>query len=500
MGTQHAVKIRSINSVSSIATLVDGRAAIRKTLFVLLTVVLLALTASCGGSNEAFPTPEKAPKAVGKITKPALKPSWLTEVSGTAESTDTSGSDARSGALLTTKYVVSYSGDLVSAVNRKTGKTTWRSNIDLHGGVICQTSRLASPATKTFTFSYSDGSGTSLCQNVATISLLDGKVLDQVVLRDVTKSEDAFAVYASSVATAGGRTFVMDSEGAIWRVGAQGKLKVAKQFKTGGDVDYTMATMKDTSTLVVATDSGDRYGDEMLTALKAPKLTERWSVQMSDVIKGVGVPGDREAILDSVEGRMVRLQQGATYYVVTLDPKTGKRAGVLGREAGRGDTPDALMLNRTDEFNNPDLMAFVDNDLIIRNSVRMISRVSPASDKVVWTFDGTKLDLRRGYDDAFLEPGPLSSDRKHLAVTVSNGQSLDIVVLNVKTGKLEARWAVPDKYSRGLSGSPYLRWTDGGFVLVRNPTLYGAASPFEDIPDPRKTTYAAGFFRFPAAG
>ena len=118
----------------------------------------------------------------------------------------------------------------------------------------------------------------------------------------------------------------------------------------------------------------------------------------------------------------------------------------------------------------------------------------------MWDLDLNQVQLES--DDEFalttVLPQGVTADG-YLVASVSNDTSVEIVAVDVKTGRPVARWAVPKEYRNGFQVNPGMTLFDGGIVLTRNFERVGAAhSPTTSTSrSPRATAIDIGVFTFP---
>lgn len=474
---------------------------------VVQAIATMLLLAGCSGGDEDpsdqngadskrsaadVPLPAKKPAATGKIDSPVLKATWLTEAvpADLAAEGDLTLDDFVSGVLVGKKVIVTYAYDRISAVDVKTGKTAWQSTLNMDGGVICSASHPTTPDVSVMTVVHgSDG----WCNQIATVSLKDGSVIDTV---DVAVEADDSIVQLAPIATIGARDYYVDGSGVVRTTTAEGQIEKIATLP-GEDVSRDQLVPVVGENLLVTLTEIDGEVDSVV-GLTVPELTQAWSVPIKQVFPQMRA-GSRPSIVPS-DGKFLSVQGGADHTMVQIDPQTGLPQGQV-VNAGTVDptgASDELMLD-VELYQGQQRFMSVGDDLVVNNTVRKLSRVAVSKGQIAWTFDGRELDLRDGIDDVFLQVGPVVAGGRSILASASNGHSMDLLLLSASTGKLQARWALPEKYAWGLADKPFIQAVDSGVVLVRDPESWNTGRQFDDVEPETGPVFDVGSFAWPAA-
>lgn len=471
-----------------------GSRAVRAAAAAATVLVLVACGSDDTGSEDAegpqdpvkgIPLPPEV-ASTGTITEPALEPRWLDESTGTEESTDAANLDATSGTIVLDDHIVSYGRDIISAVDRTTGKTAWRSDLDMGGGTICDITVPTTPEIEVLTVTYGDE---DFCQDVGRISTDDGH---EVGTREGDERLAGMATYDDV-------SYVVDDVGLVTRYrGDSDEAGQPVRRPRGELIVESVAPVRDPDLLVVRSSLPTDQDRVVLTALSVPDLDVVWRKDVREIApKLVRDAGD--VSLNPLDGRFLSVQVGSENHLVQLDPATGEQVGVRSSDAvyDPDSETDQLGLDLPDLQNDPNKLGRVGEDVIVTNGARALSRVAPDG-AVRWTFDTAGLTLREG-EDAFLGSGPVTPDGTQVLATLHNGRSTDLLAIATESGELVGRWAVPEEYVAGFTRNPYVSLLgNDGVLLTRNLTLFGDTELLYGEPDPRRP-YDAGYFAFPAA-
>ena len=132
--------------------------------------------------------------------------------------------------------------------------------------------------------------------------------------------------------------------------------------------------------------------------------------------------------------------------------------------------------------------------------VRGLTRYSlkTGQDRVGSRPQQVQLDSGEDFPLTTVLPQGITADG-YLVASVSNNTSVEIVAVDVKTGKLVARWAVPEKYRNGFQVEPGVTLFGGGIVLTRNFGAWERAfADYLDVKEPEGDRYDIGVFTFPS--
>lgn len=460
----------------------------------------LALTACTGGDDTkdtggpSLPLPSKAPSARGPAMGPALQPKVLLASSDELEelsgSLDTAQVERRSGAFISGRRVVGYSVDDISGYDLDSGDQLWRAKLDLGGGTVCYVSE-PDRAVKTFTVAYGDS---SYCPNVATIRVSDGKVVSKSdKLNDLVQYEGESAGGAiTHLFTVKGKDYLVDLRGVVWKM-VKGVPEPVARLEAESYFDLYPTPKGDVLIGSRLSDSGRCRVD----GYALPSFEHTWTQESKTLFPDVR----EDCVISAAPGNSAWLGQETAekYYMVQVDPASGE---VLGRadapkdSGGKAAVGEFDLASASNQFDRA--LGMPGGDTIFAQ-VRGLTRYSLKSGKVVWDLDLSQVQLDS--DDEFalttVLPQGVTADG-YLVASVSNDTAVEIVAVDVKTGKLAARWGVPEKYRNGFQVEPGMTLFGDGLVLTRN--FEGWEQTFADYLDrkePEGDKYDIGVFTFP---
>jgi hypothetical protein len=463
-----------------------------------LTLTLTACTGGGGddkdGDDPSLPLPDKAPSARGPASGPALEPKVLLAASDELEeltgALDTAQVQRRSGAFISGQTVVGYSVDDISGYDLKSGEKRWTAELDLEGGTTCYVSQ-PDRAVKTLTVAYGEG---SYCPKLATIRVSDGKVVKKSdKLNELVDFEgDSAGGTINHLFTVKGRDYLVDMHGVVWKM-VKGEPEPITRLEA--DSYYELAPTPKGNVLI-----GSRSSDRArcrVDAYALPSFKPMWTEDSQTLFPEVR----EECGISVVPGNSAWLQvEGSdTYYMAQVDPANGE---VLGRadapkngggKAAKGEFDLASAANQSDRA-----LGMPGGDTIFAQ-VNGLTRYSLKTGKVLWDLDLNQVQLES--DEEFplttVLPQGVTADG-YLVASVSNDTSVEIVAVDVKTGKLVARWAVPKEYRNGFQVEPGMKLFDGGIVLTRNFEAWDFTfAAYKDHKPPEGDRFDIGVFTFP---
>lgn len=464
--------------------------------------VALTLTACTGGGVDAksdepsLPLPAKAPSARGPAIGPALEPKVLLAASDELEeltgSLDTAQVQRRSGAFISGRTVVGYSVDDISGYDLESGDKRWTAKLDLEGGTACYVSQ-PDRAVRTFTVAYGEG---SYCPRLATIRVSDGKVVKKSdKLNELVDYEgDSAGGTINHLFTVKGQDYLVDMRGVVWKM-VKGEPEPVTRLEA--DSYYELAPTPKGDVLI-----GSRSSDRSrcrVDGYSLPSFEPIWTEDSQTLFPEVR----EECGISVVPGNSAWLEvEGSdTYYLAQVDPASGE---VLGRtdapknsggKAAKGEFDLASAANQSDRA-----LGLPGGDTIFAQ-VNGLTRYSLKTGKVMWDLDLNQVQLES--DEEFplttVLPQGVTADG-YLVASVSNDTSVEIVAVDVKTGKLVARWAVPKEYRNGFQVEPGMKLFDGGIVLTRNFEAWDFTfAAYKDLKPPQGDRFDIGVFTFPEA-
>jgi hypothetical protein len=466
--------------------------------------ILLSLSACTGGGDEqkgkdapSLPLPDKAPSARGPAIGPPMVPKVLLASSDDLEelagSLDTAQVQRRSGAFISGRKVVGYSVDDISGYDLESGDRLWTSKLDLEGGTACYVSQ-PDRAVKTFTVAYGKG---SYCPRLATIRVSDGKVV-----RKSDKLND-FATYKGESAggtinhlfTVKGQDYLVDMHGVVWKM-VKGEPRPVTRLEADSYYDLSPTPEGD---VLIGSRSGDRTRCPV-DGYALPSFKPIWTQDSKTLFPDVS----GECGISVVPGSSAWLAQQSSDkdHLVQLAPASGK---VLGRADAPRNSGGRVAKGEFDldsASNQLDQALGLPGGDTIFAQVNGLTRYSlKKTGKVVWDLDLDQVQLESNDENALTTvlPQGVTADG-YLVASVSNDTSVEIVAVNVKTGKLVARWAVPREYRNGFQVNPGMTLFGGGIVLTRNFEDWDFAfADYRDVKPPKGDRFDIGVFTFPEA-
>ncbi|VXC01143.1 PQQ-binding-like beta-propeller repeat protein [Aeromicrobium sp. 9AM] len=470
-------------------------------LAVVAVAVALALTGCTGGGDDkkaedqpSLPLPAKAPSARGPAIGPALEPKVLLAASDDLEeltgSLDTAQVERRSGAFISGRKVVGYSVDDISGYDLTSGDKLWTATLDLGGGTVCFVSE-PDRAVKTFTVAYGEG---SYCPKLATIRVSDGKVTKKSdKLNELVQYEgDSAGGTINHLFTVKGRDYLVDMHGVVWKM-AEGEPQPVTRLEA--DSYYELSPTPKGDVLV-----GSRASDRSrcrVDGYALPSFKPLWTQDAKALFPetsgdcGVSVIPGSSAWLEQETSDKVLMAQ--------VDPANGE---VLGRtdaarnsggKAAKGEFDLASAANQSDQA-----LGMPGGDTIFAQ-VNGLTRYSLKTGKVAWDLDlrQIQLDSDEEFPLTTVLPQGVTADG-YLVASVSNDTSVEIVAVDVKTGRLVARWPVPKEYRNGFQVNPGMTLFDGGIVLTRNFEAWDFTfADYKDLKPPKGDRFDIGVFTFP---
>ena len=466
-----------------------------------VVTIALALSACTGGGDDkkdegdpSLPLPAKAPSARGPAIGPAMEAKVLLasadELEELTGSLDTAQVERRSGAFISGRKVVGYSVDDISGYDLDSGDKLWTSKLDLGGGTVCLVSQ-PDRAVTTFTVAYGEG---SYCPKLATIRVSDGKVL-----KKSDKFND-FAEYKGDSAggtvnhlfTVKGQDYLVDMHGVVWKM-VKGEPQPVTRLKA--DSYYELSPTPKGDVLV-----GSRASDRTrcrVDGYALPSFKPLWTQESRTLF-----PETRdECGVSVIPGNSAWLEQETSYkvHMAQLDPANGE---VLGRtdaprnsggKAAKGEFDLDSAANQSDQA-----LGLPGGDTIFAQ-VNGLTRYSLKTGKVAWDLDlrQIQLDSDEEFPLTTVLPQGVTADG-YVVASVSNNTSVEIVAIDVKTGTLVARWAVPEEYRNGFQVEPGMKLFDGGIVLTRNFEAWDFTfADYRDLKPPKDDRFDIGVFTFP---
>lgn len=451
-------------------------------------------TSDPGERKASLPLPKKAPSARGPATGPALEPKVLLAATDDLEqqtgAIDSALVERRSGAFISGTTVVGYSVDDISGYSLSSGEQLWTAKLDLGGGTVCFVSE-PRRAVKTFTVAYGSS---GFCPNLATVRVSDGAVLK--LSSRISDGQDFEGGRAggsvSQLFTVDGRDHLVDSSGVVWRMSKGEPAPIARLEDRSY---FTLYPTPKGDVLI-----GSRLSDRdtcRVDGYALPSFEHLWTTDSPTLFPDVR----EDCVVSAAAGNPAILSQETadTEYLVQVDPSTGK---VVGRgQAPKTDRPPtakgefdlggaALHLDET--FGLPG------GDTIFPQT-RGMTRYSLATGKVAWDLDLDQLQLEstEDYPLTTVLPQGVTADG-YLVASVSNDTAAEVIAVDVESGRLAARWAVPKEYRNGFQVDPGIDLFAGGLVLTRNFEAYGRAfADYLDVPEPEGDLYDIGVFTFP---
>ncbi|MEV7396119.1 PQQ-binding-like beta-propeller repeat protein [Aeromicrobium sp. NPDC092404] len=463
--------------------------------------LLLALAACTGGGDDtkdkdgpSLPLPDKAPSARGPAVGPALEPKVLLAASDDLEeltgSLDTAQVQRRSGAFISGRKVVGYSVDDISGYDLESGDKLWTADLDLEGGTACYVSE-PDRAVKTFTVVYGEG---SYCPKLATIRVSDGKVMKKSdKLNELAEFEgDSAGGTVNHLFTVTGRDYLVDMHGVVWKM-AKGEPEPVSRLE--GKSYYDLSPTPKGDVLI-----GSRADDRSrcpVDGYELPSFEPIWSEDAETLFPGTGA--DCGVSVTPGSSSWIGQETSESYRMAQLDPDSGK---VLGRAeapknsgggAAKGEFDLASAANQSDRA-----LGMPGGETIFAQ-VNGLTRYSLETGKVLWDLDLNQVQLES--DEEFplttVLPQGVTADG-YLVASVSNDTSVEIVAVDVKTGKLVARWAVPKEYRNGFQVDPGMTLFGGGLVLTRNFEAWDFTfADYKDLKPPKGDRFDIGVFTFP---
>ncbi len=469
----------------------------------LATATILLLTGCTGGGDDekgpSIPLPDKAPSARGPVTGPALEPKVLLaatdELEEQAGALDTAQVERRSGAFVSGRTAVGYSVDDISGYDTVSGDKLWTAKLDLGGGTVCFVTQ-PDRAVKRFTVVYGEG---SFCPHVATIRVEDGKV--------VKKSEALGELGASfegepaggtvnHLFTVKGTDFLVDMRGVVWRMSAAGDPEPVARLES--DRYFALLPTPDGKRLI-----GSRLGsgsDCQVDAYALPSFEPQWSRGTKDLFPDVS----EDCVISPAKGDPAWLAQETSdrQYLVQVDPATGE---VLGRADAPKDRQKPI---GKDEFDVASAALHLDSTLGLPDGEMIfarsggITRYSLATDEIAWELSLDQLELESDEEFPLTTVLPQGvTDDGYLIASVSNGTAAEVVAVEVDSGRLVGRWAVPAEYRNGFQVDPGLTLFGDGVILTRNFEQWEYTfADYQDRKEPEGDRFDIGVFTFPEPG
>ena len=455
----------------------------------------LALSA-CSGSDEksksSLPLPDKAPSSRGPATGPPLEAKVLLAAADDLESTlgddNRSGLDGRAGAFVSGKTAVGYSLDDISGYDVDSGEKLWTAKLDMRGGTVCSASQPDGPV-KNFIVVFGENDS---CRHIATIRVADGKVVAKKSFDQLSVDVGGESLSLTSIDrmwTVKRRDYLMTFDGDVLAAGPKpGALKRVATLET--DSYSSIGATPDGKYLI-----GTRLEDGCkVDAYALPSFKHLWTKSNAELFPDV----DSDCVISLAAGNPSWLAQedDNRHFLVQVDPKTGAEIGRVEGEETEGPSPKGtfdvsaatLFLDTTVGLNDGD-MIFVQPS--------GISRYSLAEEKFDWQLDLSQFELDS--DDEFQSttvlPQAMTKDG-YLVATTSNATDVDLVAIEVSSGKLVGRWPLPDEYRNGFQVNPGVELFDGGVVFTRNFRAW--QQEFDNAGDePEGDRFDIGVFTFP---
>lgn len=462
------------------------------------------LLAGCTGGGDgdkktsegpSLPLPDKAPSARGPAIGPALEPKVLLAATDDLEqqagALDTAQVERRTGAFVSGKTAVGYSVDDISGYDVTSGDKLWTAKLDLEGGTVCFVSQ-PDRAIKQFTVIYGEG---GYCTGVATIKVASGTVVkksDRLQGMVQFQGESAGGSI-NHLFTVKGKDYLVDMRGVVWAMKKSGDPDPVAKLKADSYFGLLPTPGKD---ILI----GSRLGGDptcLVDAYALPSFKPMWTQKNAVLFPDA----DEDCVISAAQGNPSWLSQqvGETQYLVQVDPETGE---VLGRTSGptnaQGPTPAGKLDVASAALHLDSTLGLPGGDMVFAQS-NGISRYSLAKKKMLWDLDLGQLELASDDEYALTDvlPQGVTQDG-YLVASVSNNTEGEVVAVNVKTGKLAARWPLPEEYRNGFQVDPGLALFDDGVVLTRNFEQWEFEfADYKDVKEPKGDRYDIGVFTFP---
>lgn len=479
----------------------------RRLIATLFAGCLLVSACSGGGddSKPSLPLPDKPPSARGPATGPPLEAKVLLAAADDLESTlgdvDESFVERRAGAFISGTTAVGYSVDDISGYDLDTGEELWTSKLDMGGGSVCFASQPRSEVEQ-FTVAYGkDG----YCGAIATISVADGSVLSDVDTLDLQATLDGDDVRGGPIShlfTVDTTDYLIDNSGVVWsqKTPKSDDGEKKKKSKPRWEADTKLADRSyfhlyptpDGKQLI-----GSHTGRECsIDAYALPSFKPLWTKAHDDLIPQK--TDDCVIALANGNPAWMTEQIGTMHHVIQVDPKTGEVLGHVATDAQDETKPAKNELDADVASLYFDATLGLDDGDMIFAQARGISRYSLADEKMDWSLDLTQLEMQSDQDfpTTTVLPQGLTEDG-YLVATVSNNTAAEMVAVEVDTGTLVGRWAIPPEYRNGFQVEPHLTLFDDGVVLTRNFEAWKYAFDGPEEQEPEGDRFDIGVFTFP---
>lgn len=471
----------------------------RRLAAVAVTAVLtLSACTGAGGDDKttdapSLPLPDKVPSARGPAIGPALEPKVLLasadELEELTGSIDAALVQRRSDAFISGRTVVGYSVDDVSGYDLDSGDQLWTAKLDLEGGTICFVSQ-PDRAVKTFTVAYGES---SFCSGVATIRVSDGKVLKKTDMLDGLREFEGESAggSVSHLFTVKGQDYLVDMRGVIWEMVKGEPVAVARLEDNSY---YNLHPTPKGDMLIGTRSSDDRC---RVDAFALPSFEHAWTQESKTLFPEVR----EDCIITAAPGNSAWLAQTTLkkHYLVQVDPATGKVLGKIDapKRTGGGAPKGEFDLDSA-SLHLDQALGLPGGDTVFAQ-MRGLTRYSLETGKIVWDLDLTQVQLEseEDYPMTTVLPQGVTADG-YLVASVSNDTAAEIMAVDVKTGKLVARWAVPEEYRNGFQVDPGMTLFGGGIVLTRNFEEWERTfADYLGVKEPKGDRYDIGVFTFP---
>lgn len=478
---------------------------------------LLALSAACGGDEEA--TKKKAPApvtpdlpsevaSIGTITDPAIKPVWLIRSTGTDEA---STYDARSQGLFVDGDVTVYwAQDTVFGARTKDGKELWRSPVDLKGREI----EAAAPyATKKHEWTYFfDSSELGEGGQLVTVDTRTGTIKAQRGIEG--------AGTQTRIVMSGGEPYVATREG-VYRIidgGEPSLVTPGTAFGNPEKLSLVELAPVPGSDVVVAALRREYVNAEVIAGVEVPSGKVLWKRNLKDFHPKGRINTADPSRFDGrwVVGREYRPDPdgGEEEYerLSTLDPETGKTVAQAVQQRLWGDKQDRrhiLSLNENDTYSSGSfstVLAVPGSRDVLFEDADGISRLDGTKGGLAWTSSTQDARLPSGQTPQWTL-GQLSEDGKTVYALLTSGVSGNVLAIDVASGKVTGRWALPGDYAAGLLQKPLFAVVEDQLVLGRNQDMAGSldeqefddqSGEFKDFSEkPEGALNDVGWFAFP---
>ncbi|MEH3034272.1 MAG: hypothetical protein PGN07_09600, partial [Aeromicrobium erythreum] len=384
----------------------------------------------------------------------------------------------------------------VAGYSLTTGKKLWTAKLDMGTGSICWFSDPDSSKVKTVSLAFSTDA--RLCTRVVTLSVATGKVLHDIDLRKGGWAQDGDSLNISYVAdgvTVADKDYLLDNRNTIYEVG--GKLPIAVGT-LGEDVrTFRFAQAANSKTFVVPVRTRDGRGCRIegytLTPFKKIWSVDGTKLQPPEEKDCLFVPYTQDASWLTSEGT-------SKHVLIKLDPATGELVGR--RVVAKSEQPPKTKFHQNFAAIFEDAALGVKGgDIIVRQPFGLV-RFSMKGQKMKWRFDGSAMLMQNDPDDLLddapdFNPRALSGDGKYVVATATNATASEILVLEVRTGKLRARYPLPTKYRDGFAVEPRLALFDKGVVIVRDFENWDREYLSEPDPATTKDVFDVGIFTWP---